>query len=154
MNEYVEIFIKNKCDEIPNEEVNNTNKYIPFYAKVRCDDLTYLFSYLHYKFNSLFEFANYKISTNHHYNAEESRSLISTIELLKSLQKALKDSIYCFSIDNEYLKIINTCELFLEASGGSAIPDDFDKIAINEYMPIFNLKSPINVLHVIKGEED
>lgn len=138
-NKYIDIFIKNKCDEIPIDYTENINKFLPFYSDISSDDLTYLFSYLHYKFNSLFEFLNDKMNVNNHYNADESRELISTIDLKQKLDKALSDSQYAFVIDNEYLKLIDICDRFLEGSGGSAIPEDFKKIDIIEVKPIFKL---------------
>jgi len=138
-NKYIDIFIKNKCDEIPTDYIEDINKFLPFYSDISSDDLTYLFSYLHYKFNSLFEFINDKMNFNNHYNADESRKLISTIDLKQRLDKALENSQYAFEIDNEYLKIIHICETFLEGSGGSAIPEDFKRIDIIEVKPIFNL---------------
>lgn len=144
-NKHIDIFIKNKCDEIPVDYIEDINKFLPFYSDISSDDLTYLFSYLHYKFNSLFEFINDKINVNNHYNADASRELISTITLKQKLDKALKDSQYTFEIDSEYLKIIDICETFLEASGGSAIPEDFKKIDIVEVKPIFNLLHSSNV---------
>ena len=138
-NKYIDIFIKNKCDEIPTDYIEDINKFLPFYSDISSDDLTYLFSYLHYKFNSLFEFINDKMNFNNHYNADASRELISTIDLKQRLDKALENSQYAFEIDNEYLKIIHICETFLEGSGGSAIPEDFKRIDIIEVKPIFNL---------------
>jgi predicted nucleotide-binding protein len=139
---YIDIFIKNKYDEIPTDYIEDINKLLPFYSDIPRDDLTYLFAYLHYKFNSLFEFMNDKMNGNNHYNAHESRELISTIDLKQKLDKALINSQYAFEIDNEYLNIINICNTFLEGSGGSTIPDNFNKIDIIEVQPIFNLISP------------
>jgi len=138
-NKYIEIFIKNKCDEIPTLSIEYINKFLPFYSDIQSDDLTFLFAYLHYKFNSLFEFINDKMNVNNHYNADASRELISAIDLKQKLDKALENSQFAFEIDNEYLNIIDICKTFLEGSGGSAIPENFKKIDIVEVKPIFNL---------------
>jgi len=155
---YIDIFIKNKCDEISTDYIEDINKFLPFYFDIPSDDLTYLFSYLHYKFNSLFEFINDKMNVNNHYNADASRELISTIDLKQKLDKALINSQYAFEIDNEYLNIINICNTFLEGSGGSAIPEDFKKIDIIEVQPIFNLISSSTKIDTnittIKKEKD
>jgi hypothetical protein len=140
-NKHIDIFIKNKRNEIPTNYIENTNKFILFYSDITNDDLAYLFAYLHCEFNILFEFVNYKITINNHYNADESRELISIIVLYQKLNNSLMDSKYTFKIDNEYLKIINICNTFLKVSVGSAIPDDFKKIDIIEVKPIFNLIS-------------
>lgn len=139
MEEFIEIFLKNKCDEIPSSQTENTNKFLPFYATIPNDDLAYLFSYLHTSFNGLFQFLNDKITVNHHYNADASRELISLIDFYKKLDKALKETPYEFELDNSYLEVINRCEGFLSGSGGSAIPADFEKINIIEIKPIFTV---------------
>ena len=124
---YIDIFIKNKYDEIPEGCEENVKKLLPFYFDIPSAKLADLFSYLHYQINQSFDFMNYKISTNHHYNAENSRELISIIDLYEKLHNALKDSKYAFKLDNEYLEIIDVCNTFLEGSGGSAIPDNLEK---------------------------
>jgi len=155
---YIDIFIKNKCDEISTDYTEDINKFLPFYSDIPSDDLTYLFAYLHYKFNNLFEFINDKMNVNNHYNADASRELISTIDLKQKLDKALINSQYAFKIDNEYLNIINICNTFLEGSGGSAIPENFSKIYIIEVQPIFNLISSYSKsntdITIIKKEKD
>jgi len=154
--DYIDIFIKNKCDEIQIENKENIYKFLPFYSDISDDDLAYLFSYLHYKLNSLFDFMNYKLSVNNHYNADNSRELISVINLYRQLYKALQSSQYNFTIDDEYFKAINICYSFLEGSGGSTIPDDFSEIDIIEFKPIFNLTlSSVNNenIVVLKKEE-
>jgi hypothetical protein len=86
-NKHIDIFIKNKYNEMSEYYIKDTDKFIPFYSDISNDELTYLFAYLHYKFNILFEFVNYKMnvndnmSINHHYNANASRELISIIDL-------------------------------------------------------------------------
>ncbi|WP_294916785.1 nucleotide-binding protein [Sulfuricurvum sp. PD_MW2] len=139
MEEFIEIFLKNKCDEIPSSQTENTNKFLPFYATIPNDDLAYLFSYLHTSFNGLFQFLNDKITVNHHYNADASRELISVIDFYKTLDQALKETPYEFELDNSYLEVIHQCEGFLSGSGGSAIPADFEKINIIEIKPIFKV---------------
>jgi predicted nucleotide-binding protein len=143
MDEFIEIFIKNKANEIPTHNVENISKFLPFYTTVSNDDLAYIFAYLHSSYNSLFQFLNGKISVNRHYNADESRELISVIDIYKGLDKSLKDSVYQFELDSEYLNILNHCELFLSSSGGSSIPEDFSKVDIIEIKPIFKLMHPV-----------
>ncbi|MBT5935543.1 MAG: nucleotide-binding protein [Sulfurimonas sp.] len=86
---------------------------------------------------------NDKISSNNsyggHYNAHESKELLNTIELKDKFQQVFKNTGYAFVIDTEYLKVISECEQFLVKSGGSSIPDNFNKINIIEDRPIINL---------------
>lgn len=139
-NNYIDIFIKNKCNEIPVNYAEDINKFLPFYTDVSNDDLAYLFSYFHHRFNYLFHFLNNKININYYYNADESRELISLIEAIRQLTKTLENSKYSFDIDNEYFKIIDICKVFLSGMRGSTIPDDLKKIDIIEAQPIFSLK--------------
>lgn len=138
MNNHTEVFIKNKCNEIPSTYADEIIKFLPFYTAVSNDDLAYLFAYLHYRYNSLFDFLNHKLH-NHHYNADESRELISLIELYRKLDQALIETEFQFKLDDNYLETINRCEIFLSSSGGSSIPDDFQRIYTVEVKPIFEL---------------
>lgn len=139
MEVFIEIFIKNKANEIPDKYTENINKFLPFYTTIQNDDLAYLFAYLHFSYNSLFEFLNNKISVNRHYNADASRELIFVIDLYNKLNKSLSKTKYEFILDKQYLEIISICETFLSSSGGSSIPEDFLKIDIIEIKPIFRL---------------
>ena len=139
MEEFVEIFIKNKCDEIPVGSAEYINKFLPFYANIPSDDLAFLFAYMHSSCNGLFEFMNDKLTVNHHFNADASRSMLSLIDLYRKLDKSLKNTKFDFELDNEYLETINLCKTFLRSSGGSTIPNDFKRIDIIEIRPIFQL---------------
>ena len=139
MEEFIEIFIKNKANEIPDKYTESINKFLPFYTIIQNDDLAYLFAYLHFSYNSLFEFLNNKISVNRHYNADASRELIFVIDLYNKLNKSLNKTKYEFILDKQYLEILSICETFLSSSGGSSIPEDFSKIDIIEIKPIFRL---------------
>ena len=139
MEEFIEIFIKNKANEIPDKYTESINKFLPFYTTIQNDDLAYLFAYLHFSYNSLFEFLNNKISVNRHYNADASRELIFVIDLYNKLDKSLNKTKYEFILDKPYLEILSICETFLSSSGGSSIPEDFLKIDIIEIKPIFKL---------------
>ena len=139
MDEFIEIFIKNKANEIPDSHKDNISKFLPFYTIVANDDLAYLFAYLHSSYNGLFQLLNFKLSVNQRFIADKSRELIAVIDMYKSLYKSLQDTDYKFILDDAYLNILNQCEQFLSSSGGSAIPENFSKIDIIEIKPIFKL---------------
>lgn len=139
MIDYKEVFIKNKANEIPSDCKEEILKYLPFYKGIYSDDLSYIFAYFHYKFNSLFQFMNEKININHHYNADESRELIYLVNYEEQIFRELQNSKYSFSLDENYLKIISDCTKFLEASGGSSIPVEMKKLNTIESSPIFYL---------------
>ena len=105
MEEFIEIFIKNKANEIPDKYTKRINKFLPFYTTIQNDDLAYLFAYLHFSYNSLFEFLNNKISVNRHYNADASRELIFVIDLYNKLHKSLNKTKYEFILEKQYLEI-------------------------------------------------
>lgn len=100
-----------------------------------------VFSYFHEKINGLFEFMNTKNSVNNHYNADDSRELINTINELREIKKGLQNTDYDFEINDFYVKQIKYVLDFLKNSGGSPIPDDYKKFDVIKYEPIFNLKN-------------
>jgi len=153
MNEFIDTFIKNKANEIPDKNIEYINKFLPFYASIYNDDLAYLFAYLHFSYNRLFEFLNNKLTVNNHYNAEESRDLIAIIDLYKKLKSSLSNTQFEFNLDTKYLDISEKCETFLSSSGGSVIPEDFLKIELIEIKPIFKLLNPINQDNTTKDKK-
>lgn len=96
-----------------------------------------IFGTWQHRLSFLFEFMNDKSKVNHHFNAGESRDLIHITEQIFELIEHLKGSQFEFEIDpyvNSQLKYTST---FLTGSGGSHIPDDFQKIIVKKYDPIF-----------------
>jgi|GEM_PF-1735463 len=100
-----------------------------------------IFSYFHEKMNDLFEFMNSKSDINNHYNADDSRELINIINELREIKRGLQNTDYNFEINNSYVEQIKYVQGFLVGSGGSPIPDDYEKFDIIKYEPIFNLKN-------------
>lgn len=145
MSEFIEVFIEQEANSIPVNNISEINKFLPYYKNIINDNLAYLFAYFHFKLNNLLEFLYYKIDVNRHYNADSSRELLSIINNEKNLYNELKNSSYSFYIDETYLNIINLCEPFLSQSGGSAIPEDFNKISLIKARPIFYLNSTVNI---------
>lgn len=137
MDRYKKIFLRNKANEIDDVQREYVLKYLPFYSEVSNDDLAYIFSYFHYKLNSLFQFLNHKMNVNHHYNADESRELIKLISDINQLKKELEKTKYKFEIDKHYKNYMEQCNNFLEGSRGSPIPENMKKIEIIESSPIF-----------------
>lgn len=145
MSEFIEIFIKQEVNNISNEFQNEIHKFLPYYKNIEDDNLAYLFAYFHFRLNSLFDFLNYRLDVNKHYNAEQSRDLIAIIDNEKNLYNELKNSKYSFYIEESYLNIIKVCETFLSQSGGSSIPEDFNKVLLIKARPIFYLNSTIKI---------
>ena len=92
---------------------------------------------LHSKLNKLLEFMNKKGRSNKHYNADESRELLEIIDNISKLKKWYKELGYTLEIDKNYSTKIDYVKSFLQETGGSAIPEDFQDIEIEEINPIF-----------------
>ncbi len=109
-----------------------------------------IFSVWNGKVISLVDFMNYKSKSNKHFNAEESRDLINTIEQINELSQHLKNSPYGFEVIPYVKEKLDYFSTFLESSGGSHIPDDYQKVNINKYEPIFSI---VNSMIAIKNNQ-
>ncbi|AKL98137.1 abortive infection family protein [Endomicrobium proavitum] len=114
--------------------------YIDLYEEFS-DKYKIIFSYFHQELNKLFEFMNYKITVNRHFNAESSRVLITMNTMIIDLVKALKKESVEIIVNDSYKAILGKCSKFLSNSGGSTIPDTFTKIDIILYDPIFYINN-------------
>lgn len=56
---------------------------------------------------------------------------------LDELRHALKTTKFNFILQKDYESILEKAREFLKKSGGSPIPEDFEKIKLREYDPIF-----------------
>ena len=104
-----------------------------------------IFSFLHQNLNSLIGFMNDKSKTNHHFNADESRSLIFLIETINELKLMLKNTNLAFSVNTDYEAFLKYCDSFLSLSGGSTIPNDYKRFNLIKYDTIFNMNNEITV---------
>lgn len=136
-----------KIDLILKDFIDNTttsnlkDSYLSLYNEDYNENYIKVFSFFHQNLNELFEYINHKKIVNNHFNAEPSRELIWLLANLENLTSELKQYGEILSICEYYKRIIKTVEIFLSWSGGSAIPDDFEKIKIIKYEPIFHLET-------------
>ena len=73
----LDYYLKKKYEE----NIKDTNiREVDLYENITNSYLKYLFAYLHNRFNYLFEFMKEKKEINCHYNADQSRELISLIK--------------------------------------------------------------------------
>lgn len=114
-----------------------STNYIDLYSNVD-EKISMYFIYFHQNLNNLLQFMNSR-GPKSHYTANESRFLLSLIGQIKEFQQTLNNTKYKFLIDEEYLKWMNYCELFLETSGGSTIPSDYERVSLKRFDPIFFL---------------
>lgn len=94
---------------------------------------------LHQRLNDLFDFMNYKIGSNRHFNAEPSRQLISLIEEINEAREVLELGGRELVISAYYGALLNECSTFLLESGGSPIPDTLQRIKPVKYEAVFTL---------------
>jgi tRNA A-37 threonylcarbamoyl transferase component Bud32 len=96
-----------------------------------------MFANFHERLNSLFVFMNAKARSNRHFNADGSRELIGLIDEIEDARTILKRVGVKFDVGEYYRQIIRTCKPFLMETNGSTIPDDFERINIVKYEPVF-----------------
>lgn len=139
------IFIRNKTQEYRGRFGDEIiARYVEFYDDVSLPDLKDFFSIFHYKLNNLFKYLNSRLR-NGHYTALESRELLYLIDELKIVQSNSRGTNFDFDIIDYYKTKISECEAFLQSSGGSPIPPDFQRIELIEAAPVFALKSTVLV---------
>lgn len=137
-------YLGNKLDELTNMYGDeNIRRYEDFYIGMP-ENIKKLFSFFHFELNHLLKYMNGRLN-NGHYTADESRSLIHLIEELKTIQSNVKGSQYDFELEPYYKRRLEDCEGFLQSSGGSTIPFDFEKINIIENEPVFRLRSLVSI---------
>jgi hypothetical protein len=122
------------------QNFTDSTLYSRVYEGVEYIQFKKIFIHLHSELNRLFDFMNYKSGTSSHYNASESRDLINAISLIEDVQYNIKDSGFEISVNKDYLNKINEVKPFLCGSGGSGIPNNFSRIILIKYDPIFILR--------------
>ena len=138
-------YIRNKKNEYQSHYSNvDANKYLDFYKDVPEDDISYIFSILHFNLNKKFEFLNQRLS-NGHYNAEPSREFIYLINEISDFEANLKGTPFEFSYDDDYRLRMKECLKWLTSSGGSAIPDGYPRTHIIEIKPVFYIVSTVGI---------
>jgi eukaryotic-like serine/threonine-protein kinase len=145
------IYIKNKIQEhFDRFSIENVNRYIDFYEEIKLPVFKEFFSSYHFHLNNLFKFLNSKLRSNGHYNAHESRELMFLIEEIEAMQSTLKGTQYQFSIIPYYKELLRKCDKFLNESGGSTIPEDFETINIIDAEPIFTFDTELSITRADK----
>lgn len=114
--------IQQNEEEIPEYDLysNITNKH-----------LRYLFSGIQNHLNWLFKFMNDKSKSNRNFNAQQSRELLSIIEILKKMNHYLGKTELNFSLIDTYKQHLDYSLTFLKESYGSDIPLDYKWIGYN-----------------------
>lgn len=144
----VEKFIESQYRRLVSEI---TDEYLDLYKGINHRKLKDIFSTLHSKLIMLFKTMNGRLPTgpeqSAHFLASPSRELVDTIEIIESLQRALKNTPLAFNLDDYYQKIIIECNKFLSTSGGSVIPPGMQKIELYYTIPVFIPQNSISVVN-------
>lgn len=110
------------------------------YESFNHQKLSTIFSTLHHLITKNFKLMNDRLPTkenSNHFWAEPSRELITAIEAIRGLERALKNSKHSFGVDSYYDEILNSADSFLSNSGGSTIPPNMEKVILYYEIPIF-----------------
>ena len=130
-------------------EVSQLNtEFSDLYSSINHVKLREILTTLHYEFTALFRSMNTRLPTGEygaHFWADQSRQLISSIEITLGLYNTLKGTQYAFEIDDYYFDIIKKCRDFLSASGGSTLPAHMQQIELYYTIPIFKTSLSITV---------
>lgn len=135
----IENYLQNKIDDFGEK---NTERMIHVYEDLLNERMKKIFSRIHFQINTLFKYLNERNSadrTPKHYTADSSRSLIYWIDQIEEIKNAVKKTPLAFEINQYYANQFIKCKEFLRNSGGSPIPDDFEKIEIISVEPIFTI---------------
>ena len=93
----------------------------------------------HQRLNQHFDFMNHKARGNRHFNAEDSRQLIYLIDEIGDAQQLLKHVAIEFAVGEYYEQVLESCSQFLVEAYGSTIPDEFERVRLVKYEPVFLL---------------
>lgn len=98
----------------------------------------HMFAVLHEELNIHFEAINDRAETTKHYWAPNSRDFLELIKDLKEDLYALKRTGVDAKLVDKYRQAIERCQPWLSKSGGSAVPQDFEPVAIIKYEQVFS----------------
>lgn len=145
-------FIEAKFREV-NQWSNNSSEYENLYTEFQDKRLITIFSILHTNIINQFCFLNRRLPTGDsgaHFWADNSRILLTSLNMVFTLRENLRSSKYEFEIEQDYLQIMLTCKNFLVVSGGSLIPPYMELITIYYTIPIFipNTKIILDTNHI------
>ena len=116
-------------------EMTVVNAFLRLYE----DDTRFgrVFASLHERLNGHFESINDRSETSRHYWAEPSREMIFLVEEVNDVLNSLTSADVDVQFFEGYRAAMNSCATWLVRSGGSTVPDDFEKITVVKYEPVF-----------------
>lgn len=96
-----------------------------------------VFSSLHERLNGHFLAINGRARSTRHYWAESSREMIALIDEIEEALDLLRTSGFEVSLLGDYQAALERCEPWLSLSGGSEVPEGFQRIKVIKYEPVF-----------------
>lgn len=130
------------------EGFQTNTEYEKLYINVEHEELRHIFTTLHFNISELFRSMNTRLPTRNsttYFWAEPSRTLIKCIEVSLELYSKLKETEIPIKIDEYYFNLFQECRIFLSNSGGSAIPEDMNKVDIYYKIPIYSLSDSVEI---------
>lgn len=123
--------LESRYSEVPVDQA-----YLRLYPK---SSLGRMCASFHEQLNRHFEFMNQKARGNRHFNADDSRALISLIDEIREAEQLLSHVGVEFEVSEYYERLMQSCSEFLVETYGSTIPEGFARIQLVRYEPIFLL---------------
>lgn len=128
--------------------LNINYEYIELYKDFENEKLIEIFSTLHAALINNYKLMNTRLPTNDscsHFWAEPSRELIRIIDIIRGMERTLKNTKYAFFLEQYYNEILINSEKFLSMSGGSEIPSNMEKVDLYYLIPIFLKNTVIKI---------
>jgi len=97
----------------------------------------HMFAVLHKRLNEHFTDINGRAETTRHYWADNSRDLLSLIQEIEADLHTLRRAGVEVDLAGSYQDALERCRPWLSPSGGSAVPEDFERIDVIAYEPVF-----------------
>lgn len=132
--------------------------FLDLYNFIPNEDLKILLAVYHTQLNHWFTVLNHDITLKYdddgnriyaggYFHAQDSRDLLSLIDLIDSLKAKCSKTPYAFRLaDDGYDAAIRRCRRFIVSSGGSYIPEGFAPIEIIDLTPVFQLTRGITLV--------
>lgn len=125
-----------------------SDRYLELYDDFQDDTLRQVLASLHKELLGSFRRMNERLPTGvngAHFLADDSRTLIETIENINELSLDLKNTSYALSVESGYATLLHKCEEFLKKSGGSLLPGGMAKIVLPHDIPLFIPASSLRI---------
>lgn len=96
-----------------------------------------MFAVLHKRLNEHFTNVNGRAETTRHYWAENSRDLLALIQEIEADLHTLRGAGVEVELADHYQSALERCRPWLSPSGGSVVPEAFERIEVIAYAPVF-----------------